>query len=331
MSPAVIVRLPNWLGDTVMAVPALRAARAHWRETRVILAGPWASLLAGQGLGDVLVDYPRAWPGRLRTADSVRALRADLAVLLPGSLESAVAARYWGARRIAGFAVGGRSWLLTDPVPLPAPRQHQVDEYRLLVEHLGAAAPERAPRMAAPDPASPARREVRALLDGLGATDRRPRIGLHLGAAFGPAKVWPRGRMIGFCQVLDRAGRAVVLLGAPGDGELAGSVAAAAPALNLVGRDRPELLPALLAEMDVLVCGDTGVGHLAAAIGVPVVALFGPTDPTLTAPRGAGAVARHAVPCAPCFYRRCPIEHPCLAGIEVEAVQDHVEDALAAR
>jgi heptosyltransferase-2 len=315
-----------------MAVPALRAVRAHWPRARVILAGPWTSLLAGQGLGDVLVDYPRRWSGRLRTADSVRALHGDLAVLLPGSLESALAAQYWGARRIVGFAVGGRSWLLTEAVPVPTPRRHQVDEYRLLVEHLGAAAPERAPHLAPPDPDGPERREVRALLQGgSGAAAAGSRIGLHLGAAYGPAKVWPRERMIDFCQSLGRAGLAVVLLGAPGDGDLAEAVARTTPALNLVGRDRPELLAALLVEMDVLVCGDTGVGHLAAAVGVPVVALFGPTDPARSAPRPASAVVRHPVPCAPCFYRRCPIEHPCLSGIEAGTVQDRVAEALAAR
>ena len=333
MPDALIVRLPNWLGDTVMAVPALRAVRAHWAEARLILAGPWASLLAGQGLGDVLVDYPRTWTGRLRTADSVRSFHGDLAVLLPGSLESALAAQYWGARRIVGFAVGGRSWLLTEAVPLPNPRRHQVDEYRLLVEHLGAVAPEREPRLTPPDPDGDERREVRALLRSAAspAASVRPWVGLHLGAAYGSAKVWPRERAIEFCLELGRAGVTVVLLGTPGDGALAEEIARAAPVLNLVGRDRPALLAALLAEIDVIVCGDTGVGHLASAVGTSVVALFGPTDPELSAPRGRGVVMRHPVACAPCFYRTCPIEHPCLAGIGARTVRDRVEEALAQR
>jgi ADP-heptose:LPS heptosyltransferase len=92
-----------------------------------------------------------------------------------------------------------------------------------------------------------------------------------------------------------------------------------------VGRDRPALLPAVLAELDVLVSGDTGVAHLAAALGTPVVTLFGPTDPRLSAPRGRATVVTHAVPCAPCFYRRCPIEHPCLRGVTPEDVWRAVE------
>ena len=118
---------------------------------------------------------------------------------------------------------------------------------------------------------------------------RRKRIGVHLGAAYGAAKLWPLERVIEFCQILARADVVAVLLGAPADRGLADAVARAAPALNLVGRDRPGLLTAVLAEMDVVVCGDTGVGHLAAAMGTPVVALFGPTDPALTAPRGPSA------------------------------------------
>ena len=335
MPDAVVVRLPNWLGDTVMAVPALRALRRQRPEARVTLAGPWASLLVGQGLGDVLVDYPRSWAGRLRAADSVRSLGGDLAVLLPNSFEAALAARYWGARGIVGFASGGRSWLLTEALPVPSPRRHQVDEYLMLVEHLGAATPDRAPALASPDPEGPQRREVRALLQGIapegGGARHGPRIGVHLGAAYGAAKRWPLERIVDFCRLLAPTDRLVVLLGTSADRDVADAVVRAAPALNLAGRDRPELLPAMLAELDVLVCGDTGVAHLAAALGTPVVALFGPTDPALTGPRGPATVLHHPVACAPCFYRTCPIDHPCLRGIEAPAVHARVERALAAR
>src|SRR6185503_7921364 len=99
MQNTLAVRLPNWLGDTVMAVPAVRALRDWCPDGRLVLAGPWASLLAGQGLADTLLTYPRAWSARLAAADAMRKLAPHTALVLPNSLESALAAWYWGARR----------------------------------------------------------------------------------------------------------------------------------------------------------------------------------------------------------------------------------------
>jgi len=331
MPDAIAVRLPNWLGDTVMAVPALRAVRAGYPAARTMLVGPWVSLLAGQGLAETLVTYPRAWAGRLAMTDAARRFAPDLAVILPNSAEGALAAWYWGARRRVGFAAGGRL-LLTDAVVPPRPRMHQIDEYLLLAQRAGAVPGDRVPRLTPPDGHDPLRGESRALLRQAGARDGAPLIGVHLGAAHGPAKVWPLERAAEFCRLARMAGADAVLLGAPGDAEAGATVAAAAPALNLAGRDRPQLLPALLSEIDVLVSGDTGVAHLAAALGTRVVTLFGPTDPALTAPRGAlAAVVANPVPCSPCFYRVCPIEHPCLRGIEPAAVLDRALASLAGR
>jgi lipopolysaccharide heptosyltransferase II len=188
------------------------------------------------------------------------------------------------------------------------------------------------PRLGAPERGSLDRRQVRALVDQ-GSTEPvpadRPRIGLHLGAAFGSSKVWPPERVAEFCRVVAERGAIAVLLGSTAERAASEAVTRCAPALSLVGRDQPNLLPAVLAEIDVLVSGDTGVGHLAAALGTPVVTLFGPTDPALTAPRGPGRVVRRSVPCAPCFYRVCPIEHPCLRSIEPETVADEAFGLLA--
>src|SRR5437867_12779975 len=122
-----------------MAVPALRSLREAFPEAQVLLAGPWVELLAGQGLGDVLVGYPRSWSGRLRLADTVRDFAGDTVVLIPNSFEAAAAAVYWGGRRWIGFALDGRGWLLSDGLPLAAPHLHQVDAYLLPVAHPGAA------------------------------------------------------------------------------------------------------------------------------------------------------------------------------------------------
>ena len=329
----IAVRLPNWLGDTVMAVPALVALRATWPEAEVLAAGPWAPLLAGQGLAEVLLTYPRAAGARLRAADAVARFGPELALVLPSSFEAALAAWYSGARRRVGFGRGGRSWLLTDSVDWPEPRPHQIDEYLLLTERAGAATPTREPRLAPPATDAPERADAVRVLDEAGVAPRRAstRIGIQLGAAYGPAKLWPVERVIDFCRLAAGEGATPVLLGAPDDAETAAQVIAAVPVASLVGRDRPALLAAVLIELDALVSGDTGVAHLAAALGVPVVTLFGPTDPRLSAPRGAAtAVVTHPVPCAPCFYRACPIEHPCLRGVQPAAVYERVLALLPA-
>ena len=324
MIAALAVRLPNWLGDTVMAEPAVRALRRAHPQARMLLAGPWAPVLAGQGLADTLVTYPRAWSGRLAAADVVRRFAPDTAVLLPSSFESALAAWYWGAGRRIGFDAGGRDILLTDAPPLPGPRRHQIDEYLMLAERCDARAEHTEPTLMPPAADAAERAEARALLDEAGARGGRFTVGVHLGAAYGPAKTWPAERVAEFCRLLDTGGARAVLLGTAGEAAAAAAIAAEAPAAALAGRDRPALLPSLLTELDALVSGDTGVAHLAAALGTPVVTLFGPTDPALTAPRGRAVALTHAVPCAPCFYRVCPIEHPCLRGLEAKRVRDAV-------
>ena len=330
MMRTLAVRLPNWLGDTVMAVPAVRSLRESFPEARVVLAGPWASLLAQQGLSDSLLTYPRAWSARLSAADAMRKIGPDTAVVLPNSLESGLAAWYWGARRRIGFDVGGRGLLLTDAPVLPTPRRHQVDEYLLLAEACGATLGERTPRLVPPAAGGAERAEVRALLEDAGASRDGGRriVAVHLGAAYGPAKLWPLPQVEEFCRLMAADGAAVVLVGAPSDAPSAHVVSAATPARSLVGRDRPALLSALLSEIDVLVSGDTGVAHLAAALGTAAVTLFGPTDPRLSAPRGAARVLTHPVPCAPSFYRACPIDHPCLRDLAPARVRATVRAML---
>ena len=331
MSAVIAVRTPNWLGDTVMALPALAALRAAEPLARITVIGRWAPLLAGQGIADVVLPYPRPLAARRRLARALAAERADVAVLLPGSIEAALAAWRWRAARRVGYATDGRVALLTDALPLPAPRRHQVDEYSALLTPLGVAGAATVPQWTLrPDAAMDA--EVARLLAEAGCPAGARPVGLHLGAAFGSSKLWPAeafGRLAGR---LTRAGLEPVLLGTAEDAATAAAVAraAAAPVPSLVGRDRPALLPRLLSRLRCLVSGDTGVAHLAAALDVPTVTLFGPTDRHLTAPRGrASRVLDRGAPCAPCFLPRCPIDHICLAGIEPDDVLDEVRQAVA--
>lgn len=326
-----LVRLPNWLGDTVMALPTLRALRAGLPECQITLVGPWAPLLFDQGLADRFLAYPRGWRKRLAAIRELRRLRAETALLLPNSIESALAAWLWGARWMIGYAADGRWGLLSHPLPPPQPRRHQVDEYLGLLAPFGLEpAPDR-PRWIFQRGTTEER--VDALLSSSAARSGL-RVGIHLGAAFGPSKLWPPDRLAALARELERRDLVPVLLGAPSDTSIANAVVAAAGGelISLVGKDAPELLPGLLARLDILVGMDTGVAHLAAAVGVPVVALFGPTDPALTAPRGPDtSVIWKPPPCAPCFLPECPIEHPCMRSIDVEEVLQAVETQLAAR
>ncbi len=327
----IVVRTPNWLGDTVMAQPMLAALRATAGRARITLVGRWAPLLAGQGVADVLLGYPRPLGARRRLARALAAAPPVVAVLLPSSLEAALAAVRWRARRRVGYATDGRTPLLTDAMALPKPRRHQVDEYAELLALLGVTGAAATPRWILPDDPD-ADAEVVRLLAEAGLEPRAPLVGLHLGAAFGSSKLWPPAAFGHLARALAKAGLCPVLLGTEDDAPTAAAVADAAgvPVASLVGRDRPALLARLLGRLRCLVSGDTGVAHLAAAVGVPTVTLFGPTDRRLTAPRGPGARALdRAVPCAPCFLPTCPIDHVCLTRLPPEAVLDEVRLAVA--
>jgi len=323
----IVVRIANWLGDTVMALPALARARATHPRARITVIGRWAMLLAGQAVADVLLPYPRHVRERVALGRAIARERPDLAVVLPNSFESALAAWWWRAARRVGFDSDGRGALLTDRVPVPSPRRHQVDEYAAV---MGAAGIETGgdlvPVWQLP-PRSAMQAEADALLAEAGVSPGSRVVGLHLGAAFGPSKLWPAESYGELVTRLDLAGAVPLLLGASSDVETADAVAKAAASRppSLVGRDRPALLPWLLARLACLVSGDTGVAHLAAALDVPTVTLFGPTDPRLTAPRGRHARVLHAgAPCSPCFLAACPIDHRCLTALDVATVEREV-------
>jgi heptosyltransferase-2 len=327
-----LVRLPNWLGDTVMALPTLRALRAALPAAELWCVGPWASdlLETEPGLARRLVT-PSALGARLAQARRLRQAGFDLALILPNSFETALAAWLTKARWRVGYAGDGRAFLLTHALRPEDGPIHQVTAYQRLLAPLGLDRRAPAPTLTV-DPAR--RSEARRLLDEAALPAGNPRVGLQLGAGFGPAKLWPPERIAMLASRLETRGIGAVLLGAPAAAPLAGRVQAAAGGTlpSLVGRDRPALLPALLSELDVFVGSDSGPAHVAAAVGVPTVTLFGPTDPRASAPVGPASQALwHPPPCAPCFRPECPIDHRCLRAIEVAEVEAAVVAALGGR
>jgi heptosyltransferase-2 len=327
----VLVRFPNWLGDTVMALPTLRALRAVLPGAELWCLGPWVGTIleTEPGIARRLVPPGRVG-ARLVQARRLRQARFDVALILPNSFETALAGWLSGARWRVGYGEG-RDALLTHALPPQTDRVHQVTGYLRLLAAFGVDAPPTPPTLGI----DTARRvEARRLLAEVGMPLGEPRVGLQLGAALGPAKLWAPSRIAALAARLGARGIHPVLLGDPRARGLADAVQAAAaePVRSLVGRDRPALLAALIAELDALVGADSGPAHVAAAVGVPAVTLFGPTDPRLTAPLGPGQQALwHQPVCGPCFLRECPIDHRCLGAIEVSEVEAAVVTAVAGR
>ncbi len=339
----VLVRTPNWLGDTVMALPALSALRSHFADEVLVAAAPsaFAPLLSAAAAVDETVLLSREHSGRRGRnieAAQLRSGRFDLAVLLPNSFGSAWVARRAGIVERWGYATRARGWLLTRAVPRPHRRSHlhQGDEYLGLLRKLGIESKPVATTIAAP---SWMLARARRLLEDAGWDGERPLIGMAPGAAYGHAKRWLPNRYARVAgRLADTQGAVVVLVGDGHDRDTgyaiesslvaAGGGGTVAGVVNLIGRTDLSQLIGLLAVLRALISSDSGAMHLAAALGVPVAAIFGPTDDRLTAPVGRHVVLTHNVWCRPCFLRDCPIDHRCMTGISEDRVFQAVTDQL---
>jgi heptosyltransferase-2 len=328
----VLLRVPNWVGDAVLALPST-AALAERPDVRLTVLGPPYVHPIYEGLPGVSVSPvdPRA-PTPLRAWGAGRALAGgdDVGILCPASFSSALV--LWAARvpRRVGRAADGRSPLLTDrlakrsrpPFPLRSsagydPRFHRWRDYAELVEHvLGEPVPERYP-LHVPDAA---RAAAASLLDGLAGAG--PLVGLNPGAN-GPARRWPIERYAELGTALREALDArVTVVGSRFETDLAERVAGGVPGgRSLAGRTDLKGLAAVLERLDLLVTNDTGPMHVAAALGTPLIALFGAGDDRVTAPRGPGVhVLRELLFCSPCVRSHCPYDLECMKGLTTAAV-----------
>jgi heptosyltransferase-2 len=339
-----VVVSPTWLGDAVMALPAVADIRRHAATSRLVVAarpgvaGLWTMV---GGVDDVVIIPRPRGASRWRTigaiAKALRGTGADTIVLLPNSLQSALVAWRSGVPQRWGYRRNVRRWLLTRAVPVPRGRVHQADYYRRLVAGLGIANGDRVPRLGVPAAVVDA---ARGQLAAAGWTPGTPLVGLAPGAAYGGAKRWPPERFAAVAAELARAyGVQPVLLGAEADRASACTIEAELDkirpsgtlprALNLAGRtDIPQLAGALTL-CSAFVSNDSGAMHLAAAVGTPVAALFGPTDERVTAPLAANArVLTADAWCRPCLLRECPLDPRCMRGIEAAAVAGTVGEML---
>jgi heptosyltransferase-2 len=325
---------PSWLGDAVMMgalVQRLKAAEPQRRITVLTpqhlddlarrLPGVDATLINPFAHGALQLGARRAFGRSLRG-------RFDAAIVLPHSWKSALVPLFASIRRRAGFIGEARYLVLTDARPLherALPRM--VDRFCLLAEPRGATRPAQspAPRLKA-DPASIAAVLARLSLDG-----NRPAVALCVGAEYGPAKRWPAAHFAALARRLDAAGVDAWLIGGPGDAPIGAEVAALAPAArDLTGKTSLGEAIDLIAASRAVVSNDSGLMHVAAALGRPIVALYGSTSPAFTPPLSPDAVILSlGIECSPCFERVCPLGHfRCLNDLAPERVWEAVERLL---
>ncbi len=338
-----LVRATNWIGDAVMSIPALREIRrshAGWRIT--VLALPWvAGLYEGEGFCDEVVIYSRDGDhsgirGREKLARDLRTRQFDRAILLQNAFDAAWLA--WRARvpeRI-GYDSDGRGLLLTDRVAVPSsgeiPKHQRFYYLELLCR---ARLIERVPGDTAArfDRIDDLRRKGTAQWERRGLSPE-PWIGVSPGAAFGSAKRWPAERFASAAADLaEELGTGIAVFGSGAEASLAAEVAAQVGrrSVCLAGQTSLAEYMELASTCQLYLTNDSGSMHVAAALGVPTVAVFGATDAGATGPAAPWArIVRHPVECSPCMLRECPIEgHPCMTGVEPKMVVNEARSLLA--
>jgi heptosyltransferase-2 len=325
----------NWLGDAVLTLPALEALDRRFPHAEILLlAKPWVSgLFVGQLVVDRIIEYRtsdvhRGVMGRWRLANTLREGSFDLAVLFPNSLDAALLPWLAGIPRRVGHPTEGRRWLLTHPVPgdSTTPGRHQVERYLDIIRVLGGNGAPWLRLRVTPD----AREAAGGLLTGLGVGSGDPCVALNPGAVYGGAKRWPLERFAAVADgLVERCGARILLIGSAQECSILDEVGVRMrhPAINLGGRTNLQALVGLLERTRLLLTNDTGAMHIAAAVGTPVLAVFGPTDPRATGPLASQSrIVQEPVPCSPCLLRECPIDHRCMTRVTV----DHVlREALA--
>jgi len=330
-----VILAPNWLGDAVMALPAIADVRRCLAGAHITVAARAAVAPLFQLVPEVDETIVVGRGASLARVGSWAAIGSELrgrgfeaALLFPNSIHAALLAHRAGIPERWGYGGGVRRQWLTRAAPRIR-GGHQADYYRHLVAALGFANGAREPRIRVSEAAQTA---ATALLRDAGWNGSMPLVALAPGAAYGGAKRWPSERFGELAAALAADGVACVLVCSAADRAASMDVADAfraragstAPVHDLTGRTDLPSLAGVLQRCRAIVTNDSGAMHLAAAAGVAVTAVFGPTNEKATHPIGAAhAVIVHPVWCRPCMLRECPIDHRCMRGIDVAAVVDH--------
>ncbi len=324
----ILIRATNWVGDAVMSLPALHSVRDRFPQAHIaILAKPWvADLYSREGLANEVIPYTASsLIEKWRVARDLGARGFDCALLLQNAFEAAALA--WLARipnRI-GYARDGRAWLLTRSVRVPKPGEippHQRFYYLELLRRAGIidGLPDTVPSIG------------RGGLHSL--SHSQPIIGVSPGAAYGTAKRWlPERFAEASLRLAKERGASIALFGSKTESALCQDVAQLIDGVavaNYAGQTTLTQFIDLASRCELFLTNDSGAMHIASALGVPTVAVFGATDDIATGPSGANSrVVREPVECSPCLLRECPIDHRCMTRVSAGRVVEQSLELLA--
>ncbi|MBI1783603.1 lipopolysaccharide heptosyltransferase II [Candidatus Sumerlaeota bacterium] len=328
----VFIRGVNWVGDAVMASAALHRLRKDFAGSHItLMVRPWVEAIYKNNpdIDELWVhDDSASMKSFFQAVKRVREAKFDLGIALPNSFRSALLMKLGKIPNRFGFARGNRSLLLTRKVKVKPQwlKEHEVYYYLHLVEWMLDLPPE--PPQMVLNPGEEERAQIRQMARERGWEGKRPWIGIAPGSINSMAKRWLPER---FAVVADRlAGEfnaQVFLLGSKEEKKVVDQVAGLCKSsvVNLGTELNLAQFIAFMERLDAFVGNDSGAMHVAAALGVPAVAIFGPTNWVTTAPFSSKSkIVRHPVECSPCMLRNCPIGHPCMKGVEV----DHIFTAL---
>lgn len=324
----VFVRGVNWVGDAIMATPALRELRRTFAGSHItLMVRPWVAAVYEHSPDiDELwaMDDSTSTKNFLAAVKRVRQGKFDFGIAFNNSTRSALLMAMGQIKHRIGHARGSRSIFLTNKISVPAAllKAHEVHYYLNLVNWLGDEKPE--PPKLVLIPGETEWTEAAAILKQRGIQSGKMWIGIAPGAINSEAKLWLPERYAELADRFHREAKAeVMLLGSEKEKKTLDKVEGLCktPVCNLAGALNLGQVIALMSRLHAFIGNDSGAMHIAAALGLPTVAIFGPTNWETTAPFSQKAkLVRHAVECSPCMLRTCPIDHPCMTGIHVEDV-----------
>lgn len=333
----IIVRMPNWIGDLVMATPVLAELRKAFPKAHItaMCRTPVCDLLKEDPQIDELFCFSKGRTFSRRSdrkdiVDKIRKGHFDLGILLTQSFSSAWL--FWEGRvkRRLGYRGHWRRFLLSDALSFPEniQKQHLVETYRDLLKPLNIPVGQTRPKIYLKESELEA---AHTLLKQMGVAKGERVVGINPGASYGSAKCWLPERFRAVTEeLLKEPGLFIIYFGDEASESLVKEICQNLPprVINLAGVTSIRELAAVIKLCDVLLTNDSGPMHIAAALETPVVALFGSTNDTITGPYKTGHVIHKHVECSPCYHRKCPIDFRCMKKIEVDEVVKAIRDKL---